>query len=227
MSSFQKYLKRTAEFKDFRKEAKDILTSILETDLSLSQLNTLYAPKAPKPKTSDSLIRTPIQLPFDSEIDTNSLVPLKDPTIDVLKDKDNIVIATEKPIDVVFANKPTGVKEDTTYNFISSLLEEDDVIVPVELAPKELQKELKDSDDNSEEDKKKDTNTDEYDVLIAIPKLSPEELQQIITVVDKQHMMKEPPLGSVMPVHPSAPIEADPIGLSMAGLENDLALKFL
>ena len=254
MARLDKYLGRESKAASFKTEAEKILSSIMESDLTINQLNAQYQKAKPLagesgaiptaiPGTVPTAINQPnAQSPQQSfsfsgtsenhndDIDLSKLQPFQNPDMEILQDAEgNMVLATKKadPFKVRMVQKT-----NENYDHSSFSTEEDDIVAPLQSAPQEI-KDAIDAMDNESSPKEDADDSEGYDVLIAIPKLSKEELNQIIQIAGNNEqvpqMMKELPLGSVSPVnqHVSLPMELDTMGLSVAGMENDLALKFL
>jgi hypothetical protein len=193
-------------------EAKKILSSILESS-TIADLDSLYQSK----EFDQSKRVDPKDLPFSQPAASN-LEPVSDTLLTVGKlptEGGTVVIGVKKPVQVIFKDESATnpLKEDIT------IVEDDDVLAPVEEAPIEVQKKLEDED---------------YDCLDSAPPLDlSSDLQNtilqrgqgMITSVQKSNNILAP-VAMQTRDHIKG-IEDDIEGYSVVGLDNDIGMNML
>ena len=248
-------------------DSKLLKKEIFTEALSVDELNSIYSPDkkdllSGKNSISDlehaqqingAIPNNKTSLPSEAQgyIGERPVSSADDVSLEKNTDEaDSYIIRSNKPYKLAFAQSSSTdiplIKEDFDYSMDTILDEEPEILVPMSLAPEELQDKIdileppqssekceesgEDSEDLEKEDKKSD-----YDLSSSLPPLSKEELKQLADIASKLT-----PNGKVI-ITNSIPMDELPIkkigqimapeddmdGYSVAGLDNSIGLDLL
>lgn len=259
-------------FSNSEKEVRGLLKDILE-NLTVDQLNAMYTPKEVPAGAKDTtvqqlspqeIIRQELAKPIVPQIAKQSDSIPTTPSMSAELEKsvagpDTYKLKIDKPIKLIVVDKnvpATPIGE--MYDISTSLHEneegevEEEVLAPLELAPKEYLDNKKVDSDVDTKDLSKDgivaiivapepveepvMKKGSYD---AIPEMDPEELEalrkiaSVLTpngnakIINANRFLSDGPIGTIKPTSRIMAPEDDPDGMSVVGLNNDVGMKFL
>ena len=224
-------------------EAKKILSSMFE-GLDTATLTSLYQNEE-EPKENK------FNPPSVPQIDPSSVeIKFEDPnnrtaTQQELQKVYDSTVVSGKPFKITFSDiapaKPIENTIDDPLREETEMLE-DEVLVPMEYAPEETKEheEKEKSEEDKEKEEPEEDEEKEYDFMSELPKLdlSADMLDAInkagqgmmgtVMINPTINVLKDGPHSPVVPIHNGSKIksiEDDLEGLSVAGLDNDIAFK--
>lgn len=212
--------------------------ALTEADLGISQLNSLYAKQPPQPDQANLSVE-PGKL--DTPVDGNEFDTLTTPSEQELEIKkgenpDEFIVATKKPLKFTFIQKPEPTPQATyTIESVYEMLEDEEVLAPMSSDPEKgaLRKAVDDAtngDYSPVGDQLPDMDviiSPDSELATASADTNPSMLPAV--VINPTIILQEPPKGPVAPTMPEKilPIEDDPYGFSVAGIDGSLASKLL